>query len=410
MTSECYVWVCLPGRVDPVPCGLLTVEQAGRNVELCTFQYGRRYLGRSDAIPIDPFRLPLDSARFTAPDIFGAIRDAGPDAWGRRVLERRYADQTDQRYGELPELDYLLLSNDSRVGALGFHTQIENYPRQPPPSVQRLPDLLAAADAVLDGTALSADLLAALHGAGSSMGGARPKAVVELDNALWVAKFPHRDDPFDYPRVEAATLALAKACGIDVPETRLLEIDGRAVLLTRRFDRKHTAAGYLRRHYVSARTVLGLESSMEKGSYLEFADELRRWCAEPDANQKELFRRMLFSIACGNTDDHPRNHALILSEQGYELSAAFDIVPIPQQLPSRHQAMIVGDAGTEATLANALSGVERFGLDVDTAKKIARDIQSQFGSVADHLADNGVDAGAVPAVMACFDASRLAQK
>lgn len=393
-----------------MPCGLATVEQAGRNVELCTFQYGRRYLERSDAIPIDPFRLPLDSMRFTAPNIFGALHDAGPDAWGRRVLERCYADQTDQRYGELPELDYLLLSSDSRVGALGFHTEIENYPIQPPPSVDQLPDLLAAADAVIDGTALSAELLAALHGAGSSMGGARPKAVVELGNALWVAKFPHRDDAFDYPRVEAATLSLASACGIDVPEIRLHEIDGRAVLLTRRFDRECTEVGYLRRHYLSAWTVLGLRGSLEKGSYLELADELRRWCADVGANQNELFRRMLFNIACGNTDDHPRNHALILSQQGYELSPVFDVVPIPQQLPSRHQAMIVGDVGTDATLANALSGVERFGLDVDTARQTARDIQSQLGSVADHLAENGVDANTVPAVMACFDVSRLAEK
>jgi serine/threonine-protein kinase HipA len=389
---------------------LLTVEQAGRNVELCTFQYGRRYLERSDALPIDPFRLPLDATRFTASDIFGAIRDAGPDAWGRRVLERRYGDQTDQRYGELPELDYLLLSSDLRVGALGFHTEIENYPIQPPPSVQQLPDLLSAADAVIDGTALSTDLLAALHRGGSSIGGARPKAVVELDDALWVGKFPHRDDAFDYPRVEAATLALARTCGIDVPETRLHQIDRRAVLLTRRFDRQHTVSGYLRRHYVSARTVLGLGSSMERGSYLELADELRRWCAEPGTNQKKLFRRMLFNIACGNTDDHPRNHALILSRQGYELSPVFDVVPIPQQLPSRHQAMIVGDAGTEATLANALSGVERFGLDVDTAKKMARDMRSRFARVADHLAENGVEVDTVPAVIACCDANRLTEK
>lgn len=373
MTSErqAYVYIQLPGTLETVPAALLKVQTLPDGTQIGRFRYGDRYLQRPDAVALDPFRLPLARTVFEFTQlkgIPGALRDASPDAWGRRVIEH-----TLQRSAaDLQEIDYLLHGPQDGAGCLSFGLKVDPpAPRRTYNRTHQLAELIAATQAIEDGRPVAAHLLEQLD-PGTSMGGARPKATIEDAQSLWLGKFPARDDRFNLQRVEFATLDLARRCGLNVAQARLQAVGASDVLMVQRFDREHTNQGYLRFGLVSGLTVLDCGDShldRERWSYPLLADNLRRWSDKPEADCTELFRRMVFNAAVTNNDDHPRNHALLHRQKGWRLSPAYDLVPSPVvSLERRDLALSIGDHGRTASIYNLISQAGRFGLSTADAR------------------------------------------
>jgi serine/threonine-protein kinase HipA len=378
-TAECFVYITLPGQTEPVTAGRFALSLDRRGTPEGRFVYGRSYLERPNAVALDPIELKLSPRTYSTValgGVFGALRDASPDYWGRRVIQRHLGK------AQPGEMEYLLYSPDDRAGALGFGSN------QTPPAPKRtfnqtldLEKVQVIADAIMADENLPAgasddhhdhagdaaddhDQVEKLLVIGTSMGGARPKAVVEDEAGLWIAKFNRPDDTWNCARVEHAMLTLARACGLTTAESRILSVGGRDVLLVKRFDREKTQAGYLRTRMISALTLLRAEDnhqSRDKWSYVLLAEEIRRVCAEPAQNAAELFRRMCFNALISNIDDHPRNHALIAKEADWKLSPAYDLTPaVPVSMEHRDLAMECGDAGRFANAGNLLSQSARF--------------------------------------------------
>ncbi|MGH8699283.1 MAG: type II toxin-antitoxin system HipA family toxin [Burkholderiales bacterium] len=271
-------------------------------------------------------------------------------------------------------MDYLLHGPADGAGYLSFGRKVD-----PPAPTRRynrthqLADLIRAAAAVEEGKPVPAELLEGLE-PGTSMGGARPKATVEHEQALWLAKFPGRADKLNLQRVEQATLELGKRAGIAVCNARLEHVGALDVLMLERFDRQWTGEGYLRYGVVSALTALDAEDSYldrARWSYPRLADELRRWSSRPDRDLAELFRRMVFNAAVTNNDDHPRNHALLRRADGWRLAPAYDLVPQPLVSKERRDlALTVGRHGRVASLYNLVSESARFGLSAEEAGRV----------------------------------------
>ncbi len=378
--TECFVYITLPGETAAVTAGRFAQETSRQGVVTGRFVYGRSYLARPDAVEIDPVELRLGTRTCQTvlmAGLFGALRDAGPDRWGRRLVEK-HAGVTG-----LGELDYLLHSPDDRAGALGF-----GLGPTPPASVRRqnrsidlarlqeIADRLVGEESRPSGVdAVQVEELLLL---GTSMGGARPKAVVEDDGGLWLAKFNRADDRWNMARVEHAMLALAHACGLTVAESRLELVAGRDAILVKRFDREKTAGGYTRARMVSALTLLRAdEGQRERWSYVVLAEELRRISADARRDAAELFRRMVFNALISNIDDHPRNHAVIAPGRGWRLSPAYDLTPAtPVSLDRRDLAMTAGDLGRWANAKNLVSQAPRFLISSDGASRIVDDMEA----------------------------------
>jgi serine/threonine-protein kinase HipA len=290
--------------------------------------------------------------------------DSGPDYWGRCVIEKQVG------VAQLGELDYLLHSADDRAGALGFGLN------QQPPSPRRkfnktidLAKLQEIAEALMREEDVKTEDLMLI---GTSMGGARPKAVVEDNDGLWIAKFNRPDDRWNNTRVERAMLELAKTCGITVATSRVETIAGKDVLLVKRFDREKAGKGYTKARMISGLTLLRAEEvpeARDRWSYVLMAEELRRVAAEAKKDTPELFRRMVFNALISNIDDHPRNHAVIAKGHEWKLSPAYDLTPSPVIAQDhRDLAMTIGDQGRFANAKNLLSQHTRFLLDEAEAK------------------------------------------
>jgi len=381
--SECYVYITLPGTTEPVTAARFELTKNRADIPLGRLVYGKSYLERDDAVPFDPVELKLAPRAYETTalnGIFGALRDASPDSWGRRVIERHVGKTG------LSELDYLLNSPDDRAGALGFGLWSK------PPAPERkfnktidLAKLQTIADAIVNDEPLPAipEVAQAQEFllVGTAMGGARPKAVVEEDGALWIAKFSRKDDKRNEARVEHAMLKLARSCGLTAAESKIVTIGGKDVLLVKRFDRERTTAGYRRARMISALTLLRTEDthqSRDKWSYIALVEELRRVSGEARTDAAELFRRMCFNALISNTDDHPRNHAIIARARDWRLSPAYDLTPNPLvSLESRDLAMLCGDQGRIANAANLLSQSARFLLAGDSAKSIVNAMRNR---------------------------------
>jgi serine/threonine-protein kinase HipA len=395
MERQAYVYIQLPGTLDSVPAALLKMTRQGDGTYVGRFRYGDRYIERRDAIELDPFQLPLGKTvhEFTKlKGIPGPLRDAAPDAWGRRVIEHKLQREP----ADLEELDYLLHGPQDGAGYLSFGLKLEPpAPRRPYNRTHQLANLIAAAEAVEDGRRVPEHLLEQLE-PGTSMGGARPKATVEHEERLWLAKFPERSDRFNLQRVEFATLDLARRCGLSTCQALLQDIGGRDVLMLQRFDRQRADHGYFRLGFVSALTVLDAEDSYlsrDRWSYLLLADQLRRWSSRPQQDCAELFRRMVFNSAVTNNDDHPRNHALLRHADGWRLSPAYDVVPVPMvSLERRDLALTVGSYGRTASLYNLISQSGRFGLTPEDARSEVNRIATIVGGWRDRFAACGVSA------------------
>jgi serine/threonine-protein kinase HipA len=381
-SSECFVYITLPGQVSPVTAGRFVLTRNPRNDRLGQFVYRDKYLQDPQAVEIDPVELKLSKRTYETVllnGVFGALRDAGPDYWGRRVIEKHAGK------AQLGELDYLLESPDDRAGALGFG--LNNVPPAPQRKFNKTIDLeklQALADALLKNDIPNdpaAQLVQDLMLLGTSMGGARPKTVVQDDDSLWVAKFNRIDDRWNNTRVEHAMLRLARECGITAAETRIETVGGKDVLLIKRFDRWKTGKGYTRARMVSGLTILRADEAPEarrNWSYVILVEELRRIVEDAKKDAKELFRRVCFNALISNIDDHPRNHAIIAKEKSWKLSPAYDLTPsVPVSLEHRDLALDCGDMGRYANAKNILSQCARFLLDKSEAEKIVNDMKVQ---------------------------------
>ncbi len=379
--ARAYVYLQLPQSLEVVTAGFYELDFP-QGVPTGTFVYNPSYLDRPDAVPLEPFELPLTPGRkltVKLKGIFGSLRDASPDAWGRRIIEKHTGRP------DLTEIDYLLQSPEDRAGALSFgRHKLPPEPARQFNQIIQLEALLAAAEQFMRGEAAGEHRLPAqwseLLQPGTSMGGARPKNVVEDAEGLWLAKFPDPCDRWSNARVEAGMLALAKECGLRVARHRVERVAGQDVLLVQRFDRELTAKGYLRHRMVSGLTALAADDShtdRAKWSYLLLADEVRRRSARSDEDLEELFRRMVFNALISNTDDHPRNHALIATTAQWELAPAYDLTPNPLTSPDKRDlALTCGRYNRYANRSNLLSQHGQFKLSLAQALAIVDHIQN----------------------------------
>lgn len=338
MTSEpttAFVWIWLPHAVDPVVCGRLDLV-GNRHV----FRYARSYLVRPDAVPVFAPELPLQPGAIEPGpglDAPGVVLDAGPDSWGRRVIESRRAGSA----REATTLELLLESGSDRTGHLDFQASPEEYVHRG--GTPTLEELIRAAETVESGRALPAGLESALlHG--TSIGGARPKAALVDGERSLIAKFSSRSDVLPVVQAEAVAMQLARECGLDVAPVEVVECLGRKVLIVERFDRP----GQGRRiGVVSALTILGLPAHAARHcTYHELADAVRAQFDHPDAALRELFARIVFNVAVSNTDDHARNHAALITPNGLGLAPAYDLCPQARTGGLAKQAMAIGRDGS----------------------------------------------------------------
>ena len=362
--DDLYLWY-LGDPATPRYVGALKLVSAGKGVSL---HYGGEWLDNGFALSEDlplvdvehmpPGRLLADAQRAV-----GAVDDARPDRWGERVI--RCVDKPRR----LSLMEYLYYAGDDRFGALGVSTSSNTYsPRDASPlprldDAQQLSEVAAKIEASEPITALEARIIA---GGGSPLGGAKPKALIDIDGEQWVIKF-FNNEPVDTPLIEHATMTLAERAGITVAKTLVIHLAGANALLIRRFDRERNR----RIHSLSAGTAIraatasGVEPEM---GYPELARILRRvGIAKDDINQRdarELFRRMVFNILIDNTDDHEKNHSLLvinpLENGRLKLAPAYDV--LPTNSGQGYQEFICGAQGRDSTLENAMSQCEAFGL------------------------------------------------
>jgi serine/threonine-protein kinase HipA len=380
-----------------VPAGRLTFEQQGRYAS-ASFQYGKHYLQRSDAITLDPVQLPLLSKEFITPpgfDIFNGIRDAGPDRWGRYLLDKKFAHPLD-------ELDYITSIGSDRAGALAFSNQIEAINFQEPKRLD-LKLCLDAAEQVMEGG--EGPALDAYLNYGPSLGGARPKATVMWNNQPHVAKFTLSMDKRNEALIEYATMALAKHCGLNVPAIDKTRVSGRDIYLIERFDRKKDNRGERPISFISALTATGLhEQDFQDWSYLGLCDAINRLSPEPEHDKLELFKRMVFNVLVFNNDDHLRNHGFIYAgNQRWSLSPLYDVVPGLIHSETYMLALIIGDKGKEASLENARTAAKYFAIPEKQAEEMIQSIVKIVQTWEDHFHACGVEPEDIEKIRHSFD-------
>ena len=391
----CFVYIQLPGTMETVPCASLKVRALGAGAFEGTFTYGKRYLERPEVVALDPFHLPLSTRplKFTKlKGIPGAVRDASPDAWGRRVIQAKLH----RPEADIPELDYLLNGPDDGAGNLSFgRTATPPAPRRPFNRTHQLPALIHAAETLEADGRLPFEVLEELE-PGTSMGGVRPKVTVEDDRTIWLAKLPEKGDRHNLQRIEYATLELARAAGLRVCRTRLERVGERDALMLARFDREWNpdANAYRRHGLVSGLTVIDAEDGhlgRERWSYTLLADELRRWSVKGNDDRRELFQRMVFNAMVTNNDDHPRNHALLQTQGGWRLSPAYDILPVAMvSVERRDLALEAGRFGRAASLYNILSHCDAFGLSQEDAQALIARMLAVVRGWREFFIDRGV--------------------
>jgi len=351
--------------------GRLHAAERGSSV---SFEYAFEWLQRADAFAIDPTSLPLQRGAHHGATLFGAIQDCGPDRWGRILIERAVRKKvlTQKPYRDI---DYVLALDDvARVGALRFRLDAKSpflaaTSGKLPPLV-RLNALLRATDAI-HGETETAEDLRFLLGAGSPLGGARPKAAVSLaDEQLAIAKFPKPDDTRDIAAGEILALTLAAQAGIQVAEHRLVSVGGHSVAVITRFDR----AGNSRIPFISAASLLGLPQG-DPGAYTLLADGIRQFGHDVPKDLRELWRRLVFSLLASNYDDHLRNYGFLMREPGrWLLSPAYDINPVPEMDRVRISKTAITEDQDEASITGALAAAPRFGLKASESKKILGEV------------------------------------
>jgi len=360
---EAYVWIWLPQETTPVIAGKL--ESDNKNL---LFNYGKSYLERindsKQAIAIYEQELPLKSGILPLLEglsMPGCIRDAAPDAWGRRVIINRKLGvkgiETDTT--QLDELTYLLESGSDRIGALDFQASPTEYiPRLSANAT--LDELLESTQRVENGIALTPDLDQALFH-GSSIGGARPKSLVDANEQKYVAKFSSSSDIYSVVKAEFIAMRLAEYAGLDVAPVKLAKASHKDVLLIERFDRKKVEKGWQRKSMLSALTLFGLDDMLARyASYEILAEIIRHKFSNPSTTLRELFARLVFNILCGNTDDHARNHAAFWNGKELSLTPAYDICPQSRTGNEATQAMLISGNNNFSQIQTCLETAHNF--------------------------------------------------
>lgn len=377
MTSRAYVFV--DGiEPEPVICGV--VEQDSKS-KVGRFRYGQSYLARPDAFPLDPLHLPLLSSQFVTRvnhGMFGAILDAGADSWGKKLIYSLHSTKPRD------DLELVLAGSGMGVGALTFSlSRAASKPKRNKNTLGDLPILLKGKDAILNDHVIPLAAKKAWE-LGASMGGARPKTLIENSGLCYLAKFNRPDDLFNVCRVEHATMTMLRELShlnMRVATTSIVSAAGEDILLVERFDRQHQRPS---QHYLSANSLINTtkltQASMaDTYTYGALAEFIMKQGARPE-DAHELYTRMVFNICMGNTDDHARNHAFLyaFTDRAWRLSPAYDVLPINN---SQQHGIGIGNQGREGNIANALSQAKRFGLTQAKAKKMiatVREVTSEW--------------------------------
>jgi serine/threonine-protein kinase HipA len=380
-SDRLHLWL-LTQPEQPVPVAELNLVRSNQGVSL---RYADRWLQLGFPLSED---LPLIDEEFQPAEkgaAAGAVDDARPDRWGERVI--RFIDKPPR----LSLLEYLYFAGDDRFGALGVSSSPHEYlPRRlgPLPTLKDADELHELIRKVQNNEPVPPEQRR-LISPGATMGGARPKALIDIAGEQWVIKFSD-GDPADTPLIEHAAMTLAQKAGIRTAQTMPVRLTHGHAVAIKRFDRM----GGLRRHSLSA--CVALRAAGERFGYAELAQLLRRrGVTEGDAyiaQMREIFRRMVFNILIDNTDDHEKNHALLVTDaQQYELSPAFDVLPSGQALG--FQQMRVGDQEADSTVANALSLSPMYALTKDEAVKEAQAVARTVDGWQQHFAACGVTRG-----------------
>jgi len=371
MDTSKKIFVSIMLGKETLPVGKLWFyNRKGR--QSSSFEYNTEWLNNPNRFALEPALVLAEGMFHTNNEqsLFGAIGDSAPDRWGRILMQR--ANDTGRA---LSELDYLLGVNDClRQGALRFSEAEGEYlalsDKNSIPPLIKLPELLSASENFLTNNE-STEELRLLLGPGSSLGGARPKAsVIDKDGSVAIAKFPRKDDDTDIVRWEAVALSLAGKAGINVPEFRLETIAEKSVLISKRFDRKNGE----RIPFLSAMSMLGATDNDEQiHSYIDIANALKQYGAQPNKDREELWRRMIFNIMISNTDDHLRNHGFLYDNgHGWILSPAYDLNP---DINKKIFATAIDNTGAQSTLDLALLKTDAFNLSLKRAKEILDEVK-----------------------------------
>jgi serine/threonine-protein kinase HipA len=385
--DEAYVWIWLPQATEPVVAGRLQVIG-----DLVNFNYGQSYLGRDTAIPLYLPELPLRAGLISPLDgmtVAGCVSDAMPDAWGQRVIMQHLLGKA--AAGADPAvfglLTYLLESGSDRIGTLDFQASAETYVPRGEDGAS-LEELQRAASLVDERKPLSGGLDSALlHG--SSVGGARPKALLADGERRLIAKFSSSTDTYAVVKGEFAAMELAARAGLDVAKVELEESMGKDVLLVERFDRERAAGVERRRSIVSALSMLELDEMQARyASYADLAQIVRERFTAPKATLRELFARIVFNVLAGNTDDHARNHAAFWDGEMLTLTPAYDICPQPRSGGEASQAMQIAPSGYRMSqLSGCVEAAATYLLNPAEAREIVdhqiETIESQWSEVCD---------------------------
>jgi len=407
MADTIYVAVDLAGTTHLV--GRLWVHTRDGH-ESASFEYDRAWLNNSQRFSLEP-ALKIGAGVFHTGQgkaLFGAIGDSAPDRWGRLLMSsnaRMQAKLKNQPLQHLREVDFLLQVNDrARQGALRFTTEINgdflssDGLHAIPPKID-LPKLLNASDAINSDKENEQDLRILLA-PGSSLGGARPKAsVVDTTGELLLAKFPKKNDDYNEVLWEAVTLRLAQKAGIPTSKFRIETILDRSVLLVNRFDRD----GTVRIPFLSGMSMLGA-ADHETRSYLELVDALRQYGAHPKTDIKQLWRRIVFNVLASNFDDHMRNHGFLYqSANGWNLSPAYDLNPVPADLAPRFLRTAISLDETSASVENALSVTAYFELSASDVKTILEEVYSAVSSWRDEARNLGLSRTEIERMDSAFE-------
>ena len=383
--AQLDVYLDLDGIPHPVGQAWFTQRRGGQVTTV--FAYSSDYLATPTSLSIDP-ALQLVSGNQHINAMPGAFQDSSPDRWGRNLIEKRHAGSSDGRARDLNEVDYLSrVSDRTRQGALRFTRPGQTTfidPDDRVPKLIHLPRLLQASQAVGSGTDDLAAVKELLDAGSGSLGGARPKAsVLDQNDQLHVAKFPHREDDWDVMGWECVALDLADKAGIATPERDLVTVsDSHRALLLRRFDRTQRGT---RLPYISAMTALAASDGAWH-DYSEIAEALTDIGANVTHDLRALYRRVAFSVAIHNTDDHLRNHGFLATGGGWTLAPLFDVNPNPNPEAARVTG-IAGATAPDDEQAGLVTFAEDCRINPDQAQHIRNEVAgavATWGDVANH--------------------------
>lgn len=368
---------------QPVLMGSLYVNVI-KGGESYSFEYDKGWLKKTGlTLTLDPELMPYSGRQYpTGKNIFGLFADASPDRWGRMLMNKReriLAEKEGRKPSKLYDSDCLLgVYDETRMGGIRFKVNPEGpflsddkETAAPPWATLRTLEE-ASRNFENDETGLTEKWLNQLIKPGSSLGGARPKAtVVDTKDQLWIAKFPSKNDENDTGAWEIVAHDLAALCGLNVPEAKLEKFSPlRSTFLIKRFDR----LGSKRVHFASAMTLLGKKdgaSAADGSSYLDIAAFIKSYGAQPKKDLIELWKRIVFNMAVTNTDDHLRNHAFILTDNGWILSPLYDVNPVPY---GDELSLNVDEDDNSISIDLAVQTAVKFGISKSDAEAVAEDI------------------------------------